>query len=54
MVTVHLPGHGPRALPTGHSTVGLRPEAGVVTGPRQAGGLDDQAALRAVGNISSH
>ena len=54
MVTLHLPGNGPSALSTGHPTVGLRAEAGVVVGPRQAGGLDDQAALRTVGNTSSH
>ena len=54
MVTLHLPGHGPGALPTGDAAVGLRGEAGVVGGPRQAGGLDDQTALRTVGNTSTH
>ena len=54
MVTVHLPGHGPGALSTGHAAVGLRAEAGVVGAPSQTGRLDDQAALRTIRNTASH
>ena len=54
VVTVRLPGHGAGALATGHPTVGLRGQAGVVVGPRQAPRLDDQTALRTGGNTLSH